>query len=65
MDPIPPPDHHPTPGRWLSLLLTGVFLLMAGWGWVDRKEHKDELRRQGEELKEIKAMLLEQRQRQK
>lgn len=68
MEPPPPPtDSSPKtdPVRpWVGLILWAVLFLGSQlWGGCQRDQQGAELRRQGAEIAEIKAMLAEQRER--
>ena len=66
MDPIPPPDSQSSQPRqsvWGLVLTMVLFGVSLTTNCVQRERQADELRRQGEELRQIKAMMLEQRER--
>lgn len=47
--------------RRLAWVVTAVFLVLGFWGRYGQERQAAEQKRQGEEIKEIKAMLVEQR----
>lgn len=63
MDPTPVPDPPPSPtARWVSLVLTvGLFALSVVLSCVRGEVQGEQMRRQGEDIRAIKAMLEEQR----
>ncbi len=70
MDPLPPPppdQQDQTPARppwwWGVVYPLALFMVSMTVNVCQRERHADELRQQGKELQEIKAMLAERRER--